>query len=108
VNWFRKNSDGKFLWPGFEITAGHRMDVRSVFEVKARGAGRRRLVYLPNSSDLDLRGLNVARKTSELLRVDAEALEAGNSKDGEIFRAIRRKLPPRLSNQFAELRKRLG
>jgi len=73
LNWFRKNSDGKFLWPGFG-------DNKPVIEwmcdrVDGKAEGRKTPIgYLPNSSDLDLRGLNVAPENiNELLRVDAEA-----------------------------------
>jgi phosphoenolpyruvate carboxykinase (GTP) len=45
---------------------------------------------------------------NELLRVDAEAWKLEIPKMEKFFAQFGEKLPPRLSNQFAELRKRLG
>jgi phosphoenolpyruvate carboxykinase (GTP) len=78
--------------------------------VDGKAEGRKTPIgYLPNSSDLDLRGLNVAPENiNELLRVDAEAWKLEIPKMEKFFAQFGEKLPPRLSNQFAELRKRLG
>jgi len=73
VNWFRKSSDGKFLWPGFGDNS--RVIEWMCDRVDGKAEGRKTAIgYLPNGSDLDLRGLNVAPENiNELLRVDAEA-----------------------------------
>jgi len=78
--------------------------------VDGKAEGRKTAIgYLPNSSDLDLRGLNVpAENINELLRVDAEAWKLEIPKMEKFFGQFGDRLPKRLGNQFNELRKRLG
>jgi phosphoenolpyruvate carboxykinase (GTP) len=108
VNWFRKSSDGKFMWPGFGDNS--RVIEWMCDRVDGKADGRKTPIgYLPNSSDLDLRGLNVAPENiNELLRVDAEAWKMEIPKMEKFFAQFGDRLPKRLSNQFDELRKRLG
>jgi phosphoenolpyruvate carboxykinase (GTP) len=108
VNWFRKSSDGKFLWPGFGDNS--RAIKWMCDRVDGKAEGRKTAIgYLPNSSDLDLRGLNVpAENINELLRVDAEAWKLEIPKMEKFFGQFGDRLPKRLGNQFNELRKRLG
>ena len=108
VNWFRKSSDGKFLWPGFGDNS--RVIEWMCDRVDGKAEGRKTAIgYLPNGSDLDLRGLNVAPENiNELLRVDAEAWKLEIPKMEKFFAQFGDRLPKRLSNQFNELRKRLG
>ena len=67
VNWFRKSSDGKCLWPGFGENS--RALKWMCERVDGKAGGRKTAIgYLPNDTDLDLRGLNVAPENiNELL-----------------------------------------
>jgi phosphoenolpyruvate carboxykinase (GTP) len=71
VNWFRQNSAGKFLWPGF----GENMRVLRWVIDRCRGTAMARetaIGQLPNPADLDLQGLDLAPGTlDELLDVSA-------------------------------------
>jgi phosphoenolpyruvate carboxykinase (GTP) len=108
VNWFRKSSEGKFLWPGFGDNS--RVIEWMCDRVDGKAEGRKTAIgYLPNNTDLDLRGLNVAPENiNELLRVDAEAWKLEIPKMEKFFEQFGDRLPKRLGNQFNELRKRLG
>ncbi len=108
VNWFRKSSDGKFLWPGFGDNS--RVIEWMCDRVDGKAEGRKTPIgYLPNGSDLDLRGLNVSPENiTELLRVDAAAWKLEIPKMENFFAQFGDRLPKRLGNQFDELRKRLG
>jgi phosphoenolpyruvate carboxykinase (GTP) len=70
VNWFRKDAEGRFLWPGFGENA---RVLEWIFE---RCAGRGEAVrspigWLPAPGALDLEGLELAEGAlDELLRVD--------------------------------------
>jgi phosphoenolpyruvate carboxykinase (GTP) len=108
VNWFRKSRDGKFLWPGFGDNS--RAIKWMCDRVDGKAEGRKTPIgYLPNGSDLDLRGLNVAPENiNELLRVDVEAWKLEIPKMEKFFAQFGDRLPKRMHNQFDELRKRLG
>lgn len=70
VNWFRKDEQGRFIWPGFGE------NLRVLEWILDRCAGKADAVdtpigRLPQSTDLDTRGLNLAPDTLErLLNVD--------------------------------------
>jgi phosphoenolpyruvate carboxykinase (GTP) len=70
VNWFRKDDDGKFLWPGF----GENLRVLEWIIGRCHnkvGAQKTVIGYMPRPSDLDLTGLDLATDTLEqLLAID--------------------------------------
>ena len=72
VNWFRKGTDGKFLWPGF----GENMRVLKWIIDRCEGTGsavKSPIGWLPGPHDLDLDELNVEHKyVIELLGIDHE------------------------------------
>jgi phosphoenolpyruvate carboxykinase (GTP) len=78
VNWFRKDSDGRFLWPGFGENS------RVLAWVFARSAGQGAASETPiglippvGPDGIDTRGLDVSdADMTELLRVDAEEWRA--------------------------------
>ncbi|MCX6003292.1 MAG: phosphoenolpyruvate carboxykinase (GTP) [Chloroflexi bacterium] len=108
VNWFRKSHDGKWLWPGFGENSRALKWMCERVDGKA-GAKKTSIGYLPNESDLDLRGLNIPQKNlRELLRVDAEVWKAEIPKMEEFLSQFGERLPKRLRNQFDELKSRLG
>jgi phosphoenolpyruvate carboxykinase (GTP) len=73
VNWFRKDKDGNFLWPGF----GDNMRVLKWVVERANGTARALegpLGYVPTYDDIDWRGLNFSREQfNELMSIDKAA-----------------------------------
>ncbi|HET6565864.1 MAG TPA: phosphoenolpyruvate carboxykinase (GTP) [Xanthomonadales bacterium] len=76
VNWFRKNAEGKFMWPGF----GENMRVLDWIIARCSGeagATRSPIGLLPRAGDLNLEGIDVAPDTMQaLLDVDREGWQA--------------------------------
>jgi phosphoenolpyruvate carboxykinase (GTP) len=73
VNWFRKNADGKWLWPGF----GENSRVLKWICERVEGTGQAQetpIGNIPTPGALDLSGLNIpAEDIKELLSVDKAA-----------------------------------
>jgi phosphoenolpyruvate carboxykinase (GTP) len=108
VNWFRKSTDGKFLWPGFGENSRALKWMCDRVDGKA-GAKKTPIGYLPNDSDLDLRGLNVPpQDIKQILDVDVEAWKLEIPKMEKFFSQFGDRFPQRLRNQFNDLRTRLG
>ena len=108
VNWFRKSSDGKFLWPGF---GDNSRALKWMCErVDGKAGGRKTAIgYVPNESDLDLKGLNVPlHDVKKILDVDTEAWKLEIPKMEKFFAQFGDRFPKRLRSQLDELRNRLG
>lgn len=107
VNWFRKDEDGKWLWPGFGENS---RVLKWIFErVSGEGkASKTAIGYMPTIDSLDLEGLNIRKKDiEELLKVDKNewVLEIESIK--EYYEGLGQKLPKELLNQLDSLEKRL-
>ena len=108
VNWFRKNGDGKFMWPGYSENA---RVLKWIFE---RCDGTAKAVdtpigKLPAEGSLDVSGLKVAAEdVKELTKVDKEGWKAELPLIKEHFATFGAKLPKALKDELAALEKRLG
>ncbi|MGE5527833.1 MAG: phosphoenolpyruvate carboxykinase (GTP) [Patescibacteria group bacterium] len=107
VNWFRTDTKGDFVWPGFSE------NFRAVKWALDRCEGKTGAVespigYLPGPEDIDLAGLDLGRDQIDLLlAVDREAwLE--DLKNQEEFFAKFDRLPREIREEMEGLRKRLG
>ncbi|MGH8093513.1 MAG: phosphoenolpyruvate carboxykinase (GTP) [Chthoniobacterales bacterium] len=109
VNWFRKNAEGKFLWPGF----GENLRVLKwiVDRCEGRGgAGDSPIGAVPRAEDLDLGGLEgVSPETMrELLAVkpDEWARELAGQK--KFLESLGPKVPKELLAEYEKVAKRLS
>lgn len=70
VNWFRRDTGGKFLWPGY----GHNVRVLKwmLDRIEGRAAAAETPIgFVPTPGSLDLDGLEISKESlGELLRVD--------------------------------------
>ncbi|MCL2767690.1 MAG: phosphoenolpyruvate carboxykinase (GTP) [Synergistaceae bacterium] len=108
VNWFRKNSNGKFLWPGY----GENSRVLKWIIERITGTGKAiatPIGNMPAPDDIDTEGLNVsADNMAELLNVDKNAWLAEIQSIKENYTKYGQKLPKELSAQLEALEKRLS
>ena len=108
VNWFRKDADGKWLWPGY----GENSRVLEwVFErVAGRGdAVETAIGYVPTKDALNLEGLDVSdADLDELLKVDPADWKAEVPLIREHFASFGDRLPAELAAQVDDLERRLG
>jgi phosphoenolpyruvate carboxykinase (GTP) len=107
VNWFRTDSDGNFIWPGFGD------NLRVVEWILKRCAGEidadlSPIGYLPKPEDINIEGLDIGTDTvKELLSVDrASWLEdIGNIRD--FYALVGDRVPAELHKELNQLEARL-
>ncbi len=108
VNWFRRDSGGKFLWPGF----GDNLRVlRWIIDRcdNRVGADEKPIGFLPKPGDIDLKGLDVSSVTLEqLLAVDPEQWRTEMRSIGEYFAEFGGRLPGELSAEHQKVVRALG
>jgi phosphoenolpyruvate carboxykinase (GTP) len=108
VNWFRKSSEGKWLWPGFGENSRVLKWMCERVDGKA-GGGETPIGFLPRPEDLDLSGLELQPGClPELLRVDNDAWRNEVADIGKFFAQFGNRLPARLARQLDLLGTRLG
>ena len=100
VNWFRKNSDGKFLWPGF----GENMRVLKwiVGRIHGRaGATESAIGMMPRMQDLNLDGLAemTTEKFEELMAIDRESWIKEILAQDELLIRLQYRLPKEFAYQ---------
>ncbi len=108
VNWFRKGDDGSFLWPGYGDNS------RVLDWVLRRLAGEADAIdtaigRVPTAGSLDTDGLDIDADTlAALLAVDNESWRQEVPLISEHFTFVGERLPGELSDELAELEKRLA
>ena len=96
VNWFRKDEDGKFLWPGF--SENMRVLKWVVDRVRGRAQGKETPIgWTPHYEDMNWDGLDMSpEKFDELQTVDRKAWKAEVMSHEELFIALHDHLPPEM------------
>ena len=107
VNWFRKDADGGWLWPGF----GENSRVLKWIVERVSGKGEAvetPIGYLPASGAIDTSGLDVTDdQMEELLNVDVEEWLNEIDSIREHYARFEETLPEALSDELAALEARL-
>ena len=108
VNWFRRNEDGKFLWPGF----GENSRVLAYIFRRCDGeadAVDTPIGLVPDRGSLSLEGLDLSDAAlDELLRVEPEAWRAQLAQQREHLAQFGDVLPDELRVQLRRLEDRQG
>ncbi|MCL2518421.1 MAG: phosphoenolpyruvate carboxykinase (GTP) [Oscillospiraceae bacterium] len=107
VNWFRKNADDKFIWPGF----GDNSRVLKWIVERLSGTGEAvetAIGNLPAPGAIDTSGTNVtAEEMNELFKIDKELWVAEIASIKENYRSYGDRLPVELADELAKLESKL-
>ena len=94
VNWFRKDAEGKFIWPGF----GENMRVLKWIVDRAHGralAKETPIGWVPHYEDIEWKGLDFPKeKFEELQAFDRQAWREEVLGHEELFLDLHNRLPP--------------
>ncbi len=107
VNWFRKDVDGRFLWPGFRENS--RVLAWAVRRLEGAAAAIDSPVgQLPGPGSIDLTGLEVPEDAmSELFHIDRDRWLAETEDTATWLRTFGAKLPGQVMRELDGLRQRL-
>jgi len=107
VNWFRKNAEGKFIWPGY--SENMRVLKWMIERIEGRAAGMQSaLGYMPRYQDIDWRGLNFDSVQFNLLTtIDLESWRKELELHRKLFDKLDYHLPEALRITRREIARRL-
>ncbi|MFI5047891.1 MAG: phosphoenolpyruvate carboxykinase (GTP) [Acidimicrobiia bacterium] len=108
VNWFRKDADGSFLWPGFGENSRVLEWICRRLEGEDTGTATP-IGVVPTADDLNLDGLDEPRERIDAaLAVDLDEWRAELPGIHAYFDELGERLPPELRDELAELDRRLA
>ena len=107
VNWFRKDANGKFIWPGFGENSRVLAWVVDRLEDRV-GAEQTPIGQRPLPGDLNVEGLGLTdEQVNELFAVDASTWVAEADLTEEYFNQFGERLPSEMLDELNALRARL-
>ena len=108
VNWFRKDADGKFVWPGF----GDNMRVMAWMLERVEGQGKgaeHAFGVTPSYADLNWDGVDFTdAQYQSVTSMDRDAWAAEMKLHAELFAQLAHNLPPELPATKAKIEARLA
>jgi phosphoenolpyruvate carboxykinase (GTP) len=108
ANWFKKGTDGKFLWPGY----GENIRILKWIFERLEGtvdAVKTPIGYIPKKEDIDISGLSdQAEKMEELLKIDKNEWKTECELIAEHQKLFGDRLPEEMNRQFKKLKARLS
>jgi phosphoenolpyruvate carboxykinase (GTP) len=108
VNWFRRDAEGRFLWPGY----GENVRVLKWMVERIRGTGRAEetpIGWVPAPGAIDITGLDVTpAQLGEALRCDTGEWLEGLDELSEFNKQFGDRLPRPITESLAITRRRFG
>ncbi len=108
VNWFRKDEDGKFIWPGY----GENIRILQWILGRINGtaeAVETEIGYLPAQGSLNVEGLSVPQQAlDKISTVDKEGWRKGIVGIEEFYSQFGDRLPAEIRQELNDLKTRVG
>ena len=108
VNWFRKDEDGKFIWPGYGDNS------RVLDWIVRRASGEAGAIdgvtgRYPKFEEFNLEGLDLGEEEwAKMYDIDPEAWSAEMDDTEEYYKQFGDKLPEAIKEQLAKFRERIA
>lgn len=103
VNWFRRDEDGRFMWPGYGENSRVLKWIFDRLDGNAN-ATKTAIGYLPSPADIDITGLNVTdADMNALLSIDSEGWKSALPQMRDHYAQFGAKLPAPLTTALNEL-----
>jgi len=107
VNWYRKDEEGKYVWPGFgeniRVLKWIINRINNTVPAKETPIG-----FLPHEGDIDLSGLNIEKnKLEKLFEIEPERWKSEIDAIESFFKNYGEKIPKDLWDELKALAKRL-
>jgi phosphoenolpyruvate carboxykinase (GTP) len=103
VNWFRRDEEGRFMWPGYGENSRVLKWIFDRLDGKAN-ATKTAIGYLPSPADIDITGLDVsAADMNALLSLDSEGWKSALPQMRDHYAQFGAKLPAPLTTALNEL-----
>ena len=103
VNWFRRDENGRFVWPGF----GENLRVLQWIIERSNGGGKAEetpIGYVPPTSGIDHKGLDISQDSlRKLLEVDREGWLADLRGQAKFFEKFGDRLPAGIREEHETL-----
>ena len=107
VNWFRKDDEGNFLWPGF----GENLRVLEWVISRCKNeveAVKTPIGFVPHENDIDLTGLRIPRENlQKLFHIDRQDWKDEAASVDAFFKTFGKTLPKEMKAELNGLEKRL-
>jgi phosphoenolpyruvate carboxykinase (GTP) len=107
VNWFRKDENGKFMWPGYGENS--RVLKYIVERIEGKNIGVESSIgIIPKEDAIDLSGLSISQDImKKLIEVDRVGWQKEIQSIEEFYNKFGERLPQELMNELEELKNRL-
>ena len=107
VNWFRKDENGKFIWPGF----GENIRVLKWIIDRVNGVGeavKTPIGYIPSMNTFDIDGLDLSdQDVKELFEINSNNWSEELDSTDKFFKKFGDRLPEEMWSQHSNLKSRL-
>ena len=108
VNWFRRDDEGRFMWPGYGENSRVLKWIFDRVDGKAN-ATKTSIGYLPSPADIDTNGLDVKESDmNALLTLDVEGWKSALPQMRDHYAKFGPKLPAKLAKALNELESALA
>ena len=108
VNWFRRDDEGRFMWPGYGENSRVLKWIFDRVDGKAN-ATKTSIGYLPTPADIDTNGLDVKESDmNALLTLDVEGWKSALPQMRDHYAQFGPKLPAKLAKALSELESALA